>query len=326
MSLNDKLHSYLPMLHNYEERIGLEFECETSNPIKSWHSHYWIYKEDNSLRNGLEWITTGPITNDQITAAVEEWFLYQNNIKNKIVHNSPRTSIHVHRSIMNYTLLEIYTFLTAYYLIEPLLVRYCGKQREGNLFCLRMMDADYSVNALVQGIQKKYYFDYVKSDDFKYAALNLQAITKYGSLEFRMKGGDYKNKQEIIDWITMLDFFVKAVKVSFGTPRDVATTFKALTKKEFLYHCLPEAFANRLVTLFPDYRTIMEDAFHYIYHLVLAHPTWQEEPKKNTSLKLKKPLTYNEFLAQQQYSGGLSEAPPTIIDPVVINDDEELTF
>ncbi len=295
MNLNETLYNIYCWDLNYHDYIGLEFECETENQCNGWQSNYWLCKNDHSLRNGLEWCFKTPLDLEHTINAINNWFTNTVENNNSPINNSPRTSIHVHRSCMDMTLLQVYTFLTVYYIIEPLLVAYCGKTREGNLFCLRMMDADYSIGALINGIENRSHFNNTKSDDFKYAALNLQAISKYGSLEFRMRKGDYTKSSPIIKWVKMTDHLVRAT-LEQPNPLKITNLYKSCSKQGFLRLFLPSQFVDTLMALFPNYGQMMDDAYHYVHHLATAHPNeWVEDkpPKKKKLLSpyLKYPTT-----------------------------------
>jgi hypothetical protein len=291
MNINELLGKTLPELWGIFQPsgdVGIEFECEGT--LYAWNSPLWQVKQDHSLRNGYEWVTRLPISIERLPETLDEFFSYADQY-NCLFNDSIRTSIHVHVNASRYKLYQIYNILTAYYLIEPLLVKYSGPLREGNLFCLRMQDADFTVQCLIQGLQNLNHFGAVNNDNFKYAALNLSALANYGSLEFRSMRGDYHSKAFIQGWIDAL-FHLCQMAAALPNPKEVVGMYKSLPQQEFLYRFLPKEFASTLIEMYQPHLFLMDDAFHYSFSLAAAIPDWtvKDYVKPKRTLKIKKPV------------------------------------
>ena len=81
---------------------------------------------------------------------------------------------------------KVFNYITLYLIFEDLLLSWCGEDREGNLFCLRAKDAEWLLVSLIE--DKKSFGKFYKTGHkgtFKYSAMNVAALTYYGSLEFR---------------------------------------------------------------------------------------------------------------------------------------------
>jgi len=218
MKSNQSLqHQFDTAIHVITERplkrgdVGIEIESEC--PIKStppqnfWNSNilkfdkspsYWVAKPDNSLRNGLEYVTRSPVAISKLDGALDEWLKYIKGTPFR--EDSIRTSIHVHRNVLGLTINQLLAVIGGWWLLETPIVDTQGIHRRGNLFCLRLQDADYILievfNTLGRG---RPFLDGVLGDNVKYGALNLAAVERYGSLEFRFLKGTNDIK-EIKQW------------------------------------------------------------------------------------------------------------------------------
>lgn len=197
--------------HTTPGEVGVELEAEGSlqtNPLG-----YWTIVPDGSLRNGgLEFVLKKPISFDQLGKALDEFVNGTANCKFDLT--SPRTSCHVHFNAQTYTFKQIYAIIGVYWMFEDILLQHCGPSRTSNLFCLPASAAQKQVNDVVDSVRKtltswnQRFLLAFSPDAYKYAALNLSCLMKYGSLEFRGMRGIY-TKKEISDWVGMLRYMIQ---------------------------------------------------------------------------------------------------------------------
>jgi len=130
-----------------------------------------------------------------------------------------------------------------YYLLEGVLVKYCGEHREGNRFCLRLQDSDgcYDVirDLFSRGICN---LRLHSQESLRYAALNLAAITKYGSLEFRSMRGTL-DKNVILPWVNALAN-IKKFAVNFQDVRDIHEKVIELGPLGFMQEVLQDEYKH----------------------------------------------------------------------------------
>ena len=117
--------------------IGIEIEMEGDkefpNAPTNWHA-----TSDGSLRgHSVEYISDGPI---QLNYLKEHLQTLKNAIeKAKVkVSASFRAGVHVHINVREFTIEEVVNFALLYYIFDHAFAKYCGPNREGNLFCLRI--------------------------------------------------------------------------------------------------------------------------------------------------------------------------------------------
>lgn len=234
--------------------VGLELEVESSEPLPIIEVPPWKTKDDESLRGqqhggAKEYVTDGAIPCDSTkTKAIE--YLCGELAKNKgIDHNSPRTSVHVHINVLDCTPLQIWTAVCTYWLIENLLLEYCGEDRKGNCFCLRLKDAEGLLTAVENDIigRDVLPFDTINSDTCRYSAQNIAAIRKFGSLEYRGMRGTIN--PAIIDlWSSSMYSIVHRSK-RFSSPEEMLDRYIEMKDtRTFLEWILPRDMVDILVT------------------------------------------------------------------------------
>lgn len=167
--------------------VGIEVEMEVS---KSWFGKdkrfdkVWRVDHDGSLKNiGYECVLRKPckIFDVDENISLIKHFLIKNNSE---VQPTIRAGVHIHLNVQDLTFEEVLNLSILYYILENPIVKFCGENRVGNLFCLRARDAEYVIEVLNKFISNLNP-QYLNSDSIRYAALNFTSLHKYGSLEFR---------------------------------------------------------------------------------------------------------------------------------------------
>lgn len=183
---------------------GLEIEAEfKALPVLDVNERVWYVKQDGSLRkNGLEFVSKKPLTKEESYAALNE--LLDSQIFTKHYYTSPRTSTHIHVNAQNWSKTQLLNVLFAYYLFEAVFMKIAGRGRIGNLFCLTMREAPEISKAVKLVIQEDWKSLANKFDIYKYSALNLATLTKFGTIEFRAFKGT-NDKRSILIWLNLID-------------------------------------------------------------------------------------------------------------------------
>lgn len=210
--------------------IGLEIECE-SDAFKddSMGYKHWKVVEEGSLRNGREYVLISPILLKDLDNVLSE---FEKNTERTKFKNSIRTSVHVHVNVLRETLLNVVNILTAYWLLEDALVSLNGPNREGNLFCLRAKDAEWLPMTVIDEIRRKQLFHSSSEDGYRYSAINLASLKRFGSLEFRFIRGT-TDTREISVWVRALHHLCSA-SCRLSKPQDVLDIFESQSISYFL--------------------------------------------------------------------------------------------
>jgi hypothetical protein len=180
----------------------------------------------------MELVLHTPIKREHLNKALDEAYKYLEEAQCRDSHNC---SVHVHINCQQLTIKEIVTFASLYYILEPLLLEVCGRHRQGNLFCLSILNASGSSFAL-ENISKGI-FD-IDINAHKYAALNLGALLKYGSLEFRAMRFPITQK-EMTRWVKiLLEIKDSALKI-VAEEGDLPSMFSQLGLRNFVNTVVP---------------------------------------------------------------------------------------
>ncbi len=194
---------------------GLGIEVELENVILDRNENRvpitrppegWMYHIDDSLRNnGLEFVFETPIGGTKAASRLESLITWVKDLKLK-PDPSSRTSVHVHVNALDCTIEQLFKWLIIYTVYEPLLFEVFAKERKDSNFCVPVYSSVDTRNTI--GLLKRTWPIFMKNvladrGTKRYSAVNLDALQKFGSLEFRHLGGTYKPKP-IIDWTKTL--------------------------------------------------------------------------------------------------------------------------
>lgn len=197
--------------------IGVEVEVEGHRLPDAPDD--WNREHDGSLRGeeNAEYVFERPLTRPQAFSALNKLARAYKDSETQ-VDDSLRTSIHVHLNVQDFTMTQVMNLFTLYAAAESVLMDFCGEGRKGNLFCLRLRDAEQMV-ALLSGVARNKAWRHLRGDDLRYAAFNFNALGKFGSIEFRcMRGTD--DFGIVKQWIDMLlALYVKAKE--YETPKEI---------------------------------------------------------------------------------------------------------
>ena len=239
----------------HKNRIGLEIEVEGSGiPNPEWSSRYWKIVPEGSLRNGHEFVTGAQCTIGNLPTYLEDLSL---GLKGAKIDFSIRTSTHLHVNVANFTIEEVYAVISAFYLVEDTLVRSQGKPRMGNLFCLRSKDAEGIFEILINQINSGMHLQI--EQNLRYGALNLNALSKFGSVEFRfMKAMTDTGLLRL--WTENLYNLVHRAK-ELGSVREVVFQYKRAKNLRDFYALF---FTDEMLKLLHPYMTDAQEVLPYI--------------------------------------------------------------
>lgn len=250
--------------------FGIEIEAE-GHGMHEVKNKFWQTEHDGSLRGNYpetcaEFVLKKPVTRENVVPALES---LKNALEGAVFDFSYRCSVHVHVNVQELTHTQVLNLIYTYLLLEEPLMNYCGKSRKANRFCLRLVDAEgvlATMSKLFRGnAQSVLEFN---GDAVRYSALNLAALQKYGSLEFRAMRGNM-DTQVIKTWTEAL-FHLRRFALEQANPKAILALFEKLGPKGFMQEVLQEQY----------------DAFTY--------PRMVKEIQRSFSLSLDLPYEFKE--------------------------------
>lgn len=190
-------------------QFGLEVEVEGDGLLFLEYSDKcpWKTVRDGSLRgeyphHSCEYVLHRPIPYGKVSSALQVLKRCLDSADN--VNFSFRTSIHVHYNVQEFTPVQVMNLIYTYTLIEGAMMNFCGKGRLNNRFCLRVRDAEGIIPILQEAFSSELgSFKELNEELARYSALNVCAIKKYGSIEFRGMEGTSDIKR-LMTWITAI--------------------------------------------------------------------------------------------------------------------------
>lgn len=204
--------------------LGLELEVEAKNKLPIINTASWRSDEDHSLRNGLEYISNGPFNVAGKRLKIKSLIEKIDKPEHKVIKDSHRTSFHVHKNILLFDVVETWVAINAFWLVENLLLELCHPERKGNLFCLRIKDAEGIIEDAVNDCKSKNPFFSFNQEQHKYGALNLGVITRYGSIEVRPKHGTL-DVEELDEWSTAVNDVFENARKNFTSPANLLDVY-----------------------------------------------------------------------------------------------------
>jgi hypothetical protein len=231
MKLNSPLWELLGVKRVRNKVFGVEIEVEGNNfPPVSADTNFKT-ELDGSLRAGIEYVSLEPKLDKDMKKDVENLQRIFDKTKAVIV-DSPRAGVHIHINCQELTMLQFYTFLTLYYILENSIIRNCGKARVGNLFCLRLEDAMQIKGVITNAAADRNIFNLNTRGQYRYGALNMDSLFSYGSVEFRALRTP-TNLNIINDWIDFFSILYDS-SLDFANPTSVIEEVSKVGYKEFL--------------------------------------------------------------------------------------------
>jgi len=215
--------------------VGVEIEVEGKG-LSLVDDAVWRTESDGSLRGEFpktcaEYIFQTPIVVSAVKAAIMS--LKESLGPKAVFEFSYRTSVHVHVNVQKLEYQQLLAMMYTYLLLEEPLTTFAGKKRKGNNFCLRAIDAEGLIDMLNQlfemGEQGPLM---IRNDAVRYSAMNIEALKKYGSLEFRAMEGNI-DEERIQTWCSAL-VMVREYGEALGTPEAVYDRFNALGVDAFM--------------------------------------------------------------------------------------------
>lgn len=264
----------------YTGEVGIEIEVEARNGtiLPQGIPSYWAVHHDGSLRGeAAEYVFIKPASRKVFRNYLDYLVKQLDKFDAKPVM-SPRTSVHVHINMSDKSLVQCYNYVLCYLIVEHLMSKYAGPSRVGNVFCLRASDAEYMVDFMAIAAKKGRFAP--DKENLRYSSVNVCAITKFNSVEFRALRGTL-DMDVVEEWTQML-LSIKDASLTYDNPRQIMEDFSRLGPAEFLRKLVPNQ-AHILMGLEPDYQDKMWDAMRLVQEIAYASD-WKPKEKKKGRL------------------------------------------
>ena len=188
--------TYEGRLLNYPVHAGVELEFSNAETIlPAYGLSLWTIDTDNSIRgqHPRELAFDGALS----PHIAEKAILALPGMGLEKFEVNDTCGFHVHVDVRDLTVAELRNVLFLYLVVERTLYRYCGAGREASNFCVPL-------NRTLSDVLAPFLRSEVPDipNNMRYCGLNLAAVRKFGSIEFRMHPAT-KVITDIITWVNM---------------------------------------------------------------------------------------------------------------------------
>lgn len=239
-----------------DQLMGVEVEVEFRDGYRDPENfrEYWTNHRDGSLRNGTEFVLASPMKGNMLSEAIAA--LFDGSKFERSTTGS--THIHVDMTDENSTYEVIQTMTMLVYVLESVFFAAIDSGREWCGYTNRLMSAPESlIGRALNAKSENDYADLVNMcqdsrNIGRYYGCNLQALDKYGSIEFRYFP-TATSRQELIEWIKLC-MNIKKASVDIGSMEALMEIMES-----------PELYDEFIGTYFKEWKDVF-----------LAHmPQWQ---------------------------------------------------
>ncbi len=249
-----------------EGDLGIEVEVEGNQKLPAQiPGSYWRVLNDGSLRGeAKEYVFSQPLTRE---VAFEEVRKLYDLLEGKI-NDSMRAGVHVHVNCQQLTVKQLFTVMAAYYCLENLITEDAGEERQGNLFCLRLSDADYVNTGIMSCLDLRDFMadgGIFTNENLRYAAMNLVSLSKFGSLEFRALRTP-QTAEKVIEWADLFLTLKENTIKEFSNPLELLSSMSANGGEEVVNKLLGKHAKKQ--TSKPNFEESLYEGIRQIQHWV----------------------------------------------------------
>lgn len=183
--------------HRYPFRMGVELELERVRKIPDEGIKGWTTHIDDSLRNGIEFVTDGPMSGNSILAAVHNF--YQANMT---YDGGPRTSTHIHVNMGYDTVETLRVMFILSYCLEDALFQMLTAKRKYCGYCMPLSEMPaWRIRNFLSVTEAAAMLQTMGGNNAdKYYGFNINSVRKHGTVEFRYFPGA-PSKDELVAWM-----------------------------------------------------------------------------------------------------------------------------
>lgn len=204
-----KLHQSLGNSTPKKGSFGVELEIEgVELPLRI---EGWAVHNEGSLRgHAREYVTAGAFDREHLSVLLDvltsTFQAYGSRPR-----FSYRAGTHIHKNMQTRTPDSIIRSIILWCIVEPLFLKLCGPNRDGNLFCLSAYDTG-EMHIWLRNVFREYQENQNHHRVFlqrgKYASLNVDQLYGFGTLEVRALANSW-DKNEILRWCDYIDAILK---------------------------------------------------------------------------------------------------------------------
>lgn len=267
-----------------DQFMGLEVEIEYKEQPESEVFAFWDTKTDGSLRNGIEFVTNGPLLGVALSNSIKELAHHMKKNSENIEY-SFRTSIHVHMDMNRkdpYIDLApfddadgVISVLTTYLALEDLFFMSAGNDRRYSGFCIPLQDLLPEIGRNLSDMVVAEYDDFHNTGH--HLCVNLSSLNKFGTLEFRHM--EYTSDEaRIREWVSTL-MRLKKFAYTYVHPDSKETKYNFLKSLDGLEEAAQYIFNDPHLVSLLDKQVVSERMETIRQHMHINNVLRKEQAK-----------------------------------------------
>ena len=205
-----------------DQLTGVEIEAERTPGavFPNQTPDMWSEHGDGSLRNGVEYVLSAPLAGKELSYAIDTFY------SNVSVERWPTSSTHIHIDMRDEDLpvSVLQSIFILAYTLEDCIYALGDQGRDMTGFCNKLDTLSAADVALIMRVDDESESLVPLGRGSRYYGLNLRALFKYGSLEFRYFPTAV-SANELKSWIRLVQQF-KAAAMALRTKEGTFEVFK----------------------------------------------------------------------------------------------------
>lgn len=313
-----------------DQLIGLEVEVDlpernSTTELFRWPEHYapyWNKTRDGSLRNGNEYVLAAPMAGNMLSDAICKLFHGGTSI-----FRTTTGSTHIHVDMLedDTPIACVQVLVLLLFMLEGAIFTACDPGREWCGYTNKLSSAPDALLGSVLNCDLNESADtfldaisgHAAANIGRYYGLNLQALAKYGSVEFRYFP-TATSADELASWVTMVQMFKKAA-LDIGT----VSNLQEVVENESRYNDLIATYFGPWLDAFmkevPHYKAVASFqkalATAASQQCRATNERWSDEfdPRAITDSKL-----YSKLVKKRKKDANVREQ----IELIIVSDDD----
>ena len=221
--------------HRWPDLFGIELELESVNNLAAVVDRGitgWTTHRDESLRDGVEFVTRNPVGGLQLQRAIVNYF----NTGIESV-STERSSTHIHINMTDATVDDLRSMAMIMYVLEGPLFTVVGEARKwgGYAMPLSEMPASRLGNILCNNTHQLASHISPGRNQDRYYGFNVASLRRHGTAEFRYFPGD-PTREELESWLDLVvavkkagkSYTVTQINERVNSPEDLVAFFQEI--------------------------------------------------------------------------------------------------
>lgn len=252
--------------HRWPDLFGVELELESVRdlaPIMDTGITGWTTHRDDSLRDGIEFVTRSPIGGIQLQRAIVNYF--NANVSSA---STERSSTHIHINMTDATVDELRSMVMIMYVLEGPLFAVVGEARKWGGYAMPMSEMPSARLSSIMCNDNMGLLSGTISpsrNQERYYGFNVASVRRHGTVEFRYFPGD-PTREELESWIDLAyvvkkaarSYTVTQINERVNSPEDLVAFFQEILPEQWFLNLMRASSPEEMYASFGAIASLTE--------------------------------------------------------------------